>query len=206
MVDYEDDNSDPAAAAGENKESREFMIPYPRLGRYMDYAVLKVLAEYLKENYNYQGMGQPTGQPQLPFNPVQSPSDLILNRELRDMKGKGYGIPIPRVGRRPVPELPDDARSTSSSVGEVVPANGAGIANQSVRTMLADLLRASFPDESKRQQSGATGPLVWCSSNREWAAGDPRQHEPPRQSTPIGPQFRGSVNGDRWINNSQRHA
>ncbi|OQV12012.1 hypothetical protein BV898_13736 [Hypsibius exemplaris] len=125
-----------SADSEDDEPGQEFVLPYPRLGRYMDYAVLKVLAEYLKDNYNYEELlNKPaTLQPSFP-----SAGDVILQRELRDMKGKGYGIPIPRVGKRSASDQP---------FGEVMPAPGTGMANPAVRTLLADLLRASF--ESKR--------------------------------------------------------
>lgn len=91
------------------QQNREFMIPHPRLGRYMDYAVLKLLANYLKDSYSLKDIFPADSK-------IEMPSDVILQRELRDMKGKGYGIPIPRVGKRSISNLSPSQSDSSTAV------------------------------------------------------------------------------------------
>ncbi|GAU97859.1 hypothetical protein RvY_09086 [Ramazzottius varieornatus] len=121
------------------------MIPYPRLGRYMDYATLNALAEYLKQNYNSHGRVDTVTS----LFKMAEPS-AILQRELRDMKGKGYGIPIPRVGKRSIQdETGEQMPPTFSSNGKN------GLTNQSLRAIISEYFR-SMENNVKRQQQPRT--------------------------------------------------
>ncbi|XP_055335182.1 uncharacterized protein LOC129586159 [Paramacrobiotus metropolitanus] len=116
-----------------DEEAREFMIPHPRLGRYMDYAVLKFLANYLKDSYALNDMVPAEVK-------MEPPPDVLLQRELRDMKGKGYGIPIPRVGKRSATETVDLPPARSES-------------NADVRNILAALHQLDHKRTQRQQPS-----------------------------------------------------
>ena len=137
------------------KTTREFMIPYPRLGRYMDYATLNALAEYLKQNPRYSH-GRADLQTSL-FK-IAEPS-AVLQRDLRDMTGKRYGIPIPRVGKR--------------SIGEQIPLSTASngrnaLSNESLRSIISEYFR-NMENNVKRQPARSDS-----SSSSTWARPIPR--------------------------------